>query len=90
MSLPAGASIVEEVVDVELFDDEEELMKNYEAFAKLREFWDSLSNLRKYHESEIALKDEKVCEQTNRQTGLHVYKLTHDKSAYSTCTFCNF
>ena len=48
-----------------MWNYEEEMMKNYEAFTKLREFWDSLSNLHKFHESEIALKDEKVCEQTD-------------------------
>ena len=57
----SGASIVEDVVNIELFEDEEKLMKTYERFTKLRELWDSLTNLSKYHESELAMEDEKVC-----------------------------
>ena len=66
--------MVEEIVEVDKFEDEDKLMKDYEHFMKLMEEWTSLSNLTRFHDSAIAQEDERVYmyyRQTDRQTDRH-------------------
>ena len=71
--------MVEEIVEVDKFEDEDKLMKDYEHFMKLMEEWTSLSNLTRFHDSAIAQEDERVYmynRQTDRQTDRHTDRQT--------------
>ena len=81
LCLLTDTSMVEEIVEVDKFEDEDKLMKDYEHFMKLMEEWTSLSNLTRFHDSAIAQEDERVYmyimynRQTDRQTHTQTYVL---------------
>ena len=71
--------MVEEIVEVDKFEDEDKLMKDYEHFMKLMEEWTSLSNLTRFHDSAIAQEDERV------YIYMHINLCTTDRQDTQTC-----